>query len=402
MRTRHGSTLTGTVSVTSENINTHVVTQYGSYGWSTAVGTFEEIIDEGGKKQFLTLPHGGKTPKMKSVSHGRYDMSVVTSDHEVMTSAYSLIHTNGLVICELDKGIGNMGEWLIGKWRDHVVESPFSRSLDRWNAVKPTMTTRANAAVFLAELRDVKRMFELLPKRHFNSSWQELFTSKKRGWRWANGLHLNYNFGWKPFIRDVQAFWRAYGDFDARLTKFIQNQNRDLRRHRGESPATVALSYVDACPGGPWQLNCTINATRRCSSTFEFYYSLPIMTMGELRWRSWLDSLGLNPSIANVWALIPWSFVVDWFWRVGKCLDQATTDWVEPWVQFIQACSSFKASGDISASLYLPASGARISLGSAQCTLYKRFPGMPQFSGSTQTLDADKVRLLVSLGASLL
>jgi len=35
-----------------------------------------------------------------------------------------------------------------------------------------------------------------------------------------------------------------------------------------------------------------------------------------------LESLGLNPSAANLWDLIPFSFVVDWFLPIGSVLSR--------------------------------------------------------------------------------
>jgi hypothetical protein len=192
--------------------------------------------------------------------------------------------------------------------------------------------------VFLYELRDIKRMFHFIPPKHFSfSNWRSLLA-------YANKQHLNYNFGWKPFVKHVKNVFNGISSLDERLTKFLVNQNQDLHRNVGDE----AESYEDTqylCPDGMTDgVRIETTYTVSGASAFQYRYSAPDYGAQELRWRAMADTVGLNANPSTIWAVLPWSFVVDWFYDVSGLLRQSESDWVQPWVEFIQACSTVKVS----------------------------------------------------------
>lgn len=208
---------------------------------------------------------------------------------------------------------------------------------DLWNRAKPTLTSRANLFVFLVELRDIKRMFDLIPGKHFSlSDWRQVL-------RYGNNQHLNYNFGWKPFLKDVKNTFKAYANLDKRLSSFVKNADQDLQRHSRSTP--VSKSYTttwNPLYNANWQATLTVEYETVSAAGFRFRYSVPKYSEAELFWRGWADMLGLNVTPANIWAVIPWSFVADWFVNIGKGLDTFSTDWVEPELQLFDAYYSTK------------------------------------------------------------
>jgi len=266
----------------------------------------------------------------------------------------------------------------------------------RWDKVKPTMATRASLGVFLWELRDLKRMFELLPKKHVQgvSNWRELLT-------YVNSQHLNWNFGWKPFIKDVKHVFNGVSSFEDRLDRFVANQNRALRRRYRDLPVSGQKTLTTALAGGSaYTHNYKCDYTIARASCFDFLYNVPPYGTGELRWRAMLDTLGLNANPSTIWAVIPWSFVVDWFWNVGGFLKQYEDDWLNVWVNLIQASYSRDISGTVEWAVKSPSAGGGANLPGIRINFsqYTRSLGAPNFSGASDPFTADRIRL----GASLL
>lgn len=275
---------------------------------------------------------------------------------------------------------------------------------DSWQKCKPSMTTRANMAVFLYELRDFKRMFDVLPKKHFNlKDWRSVL-------QYGNSQHLNYNFGWKPFIGDLKKTFNGLQSFDERLSRFVSNAGKSLQK--GDSTGNEGSDVIYYRPTGWIQyedVKMTVSWSVSQTSSFQFRYSIPDYSQEELRSRAIADTLGLHLNPANVWAVLPWSFVVDWFKDVGGYLQQYSTDWTNPYIELIQGCHSMKI-------VYKAELFARycnhydskyhegvnpfqrvISVSSKQ---FSRTVGAPQYAVSDQSLNTDRIRLLSSLLAS--
>lgn len=272
----------------------------------------------------------------------------------------------------------------------------FTGHYDRWLKVKPTMATRSSMTVFLAELRDIKRMFSLLPKRHLKGirSWSDV----RDLLRYTNDLHLNYNFGWKPFLSDIVNVRKAYQTYEQRLNKFMSRANSEIRQRVRDSGNVDTVEELR----GPIDVRKTVKGSYTLSSHFAYSYEVPY-SESELRIRSWLDSVGLSYSPATFWALLPWSFVVDFVVDVGGSLEQYSSDWSEPYIRWIMAGTSVKFTAEFSidtshpyyytSPTYKPAVTGTISA-------YKRRIGYPAFSLGLQDLNADKIRLMSSLLAA--
>lgn len=268
--------------------------------------------------------------------------------------------------------------------------------IDLWNKAKPSLSTRANLSVFLYELRDIRRMFNILPPKHFNlRSWSDVL-------KYANGLHLNYNFGWKPFLADVKNTFRGVSTFESRLNKFLQEQDSSIYRHVSKGQVTTAF---DESWTLPWNTNFrarvagTITTTH--SAGFRFSYHSPY-DRGELNWRGMLDTLGLHVNPSNIWAVLPWSFVVDWFVDVGGALDTLSSDWSEPSVNIHTAYTSSQWTYEGTLTLIPQGvfSGSPSIVGTIHGREYSRTVGMPRYNLVTPDLNADKIRLLASLVGS--
>lgn len=270
--------------------------------------------------------------------------------------------------------------------------NPFISHYDRWMKVKPTMATRANLTVFLAELRDIKRMFSLLPKRHLGiSSWGEV----RETLRYSNDLHLNYNFGWKPFFADIINVRKAYASYEERLYRFLNRSSQMLRQRVTDSGS---IDSTSSWSGLETKTRSIIKGAYTLTSNFAYSYDVPYGGL-ELRIRGWLDSLGLNLDPATLWQLVPWSFVVDWVVDVSGYLEQPSTDWSEPYITWKMAGTSVKYNAQVCIESWHPfwfPTPTPYEAVSGTVHVYKRHLGYPVFHSDTN-LDADKIRLLTSL-----
>jgi len=285
----------------------------------------------------------------------------------------------------------DLGDWCAGIVAAYI-PSYGHTYYDRWKKVAPTMATRASMAVSLFELGDIHRMFQVIPGKHFKfSSWREVL-------RYANGQHLNYNFGWKPFVNDVKHVFRALNSFETRLQRFVTDRDSDLRRRAGSPNAenTIVRSLFRSSYG--MDVRFTGKYTQWANSTFDYRYSIPEYGNGEMRTRAYLDSLGLVVSPATIWECIPWSFAVDWFTDIGGYLQSHQSDWIEPYVDFIQACdcSTVDCEGTWALKDTEGPDNVYEDFAVMHYHAFTRSLGIPKWSPSTD-LDADKIRLLSSL-----
>lgn len=276
---------------------------------------------------------------------------------------------------------------------------PFASHYDRWMKVKPTMATRTSLSVFLAELRDVKSMFSLLPKRHIKgcSSWKDV----RETLRYTNGLHLNYNFGWKPFLADIVNVRKAYNSYEERLYKFMARSRTELRQRVRDTGTVDSTTVLSALNG--YKVKKIVKGSYTLTSNFAYTYEVPYSGTA-LRARAWLDSLGLNVDPATFWQLLPYSFVIDWVVDVSGTLNQFSSDWSEPYLNWIMAGTSVKYNGEVSIQTwdtYWNSSEVYGEAVSGTFSAYRRRLGYPRFTTAISTeLDADKIRLMSSLLAS--
>lgn len=285
---------------------------------------------------------------------------------------------------------------------DKLVSRSFNQTdyYNQFDSAKPTMTTRANLSTFLYELGDVSRMFKVIPSRHFKlSNWRDVLS-------YANGQHLNYNFGWKPFISDVRKLFSATCNWETRLDKFVKDQGRSLHRVRRteyefsvpKTRDTSPPALLRAGTGEFWKWYYSGSGTRYNASAFDYRYQLPQYSKNGLRARGLLDTLGLNVTPANVWQVLPWSFVIDWFYDVEGYLKLYGNDWITPYIVWEQSCCSYQIK--YSGSWWMENSRGNVLPGiKVDAHYYNRYVGaIPNFSGTTDPLSADKIRL----GGSLL
>jgi len=211
-------------------------------------------------------------------------------------------------------------------------------ALSAWGATaiarcKPTNSV-ADASVFLTEL-----LREGIPS--IGKSALERWRSVTGQARKAPGsAYLDYQFGWKPIVSDVQKLAFAVTHADAVMKQFERDSGRLVRR-RFEFPleqstvSEVAMDHaIPALPAAHTALFVTGTPTGQCIRTTTVvrrrwfsgaftYYLAPDYSSRDQIARAVQESkklLGLSLTPEVVWNLAPWSWAVDWFSNVGDVL----------------------------------------------------------------------------------
>lgn len=391
--------------------------------------THERILDEP-KTRFVSYGSFVRRKTFKSTLHDKWNSDHWNSQVWVPTTGSGTEYVGGCML--LHNAVFAqpyspnttlvLSDWAYNRMLSRVLAPDYGH-YNRWQNIKPTMSTRANLAVFLFELREFKRMWDFIPQKHIlmkGFSQGTLTWGALRKW-WdlvrkenkspsevaalVNGQHLNYNFGWKPFVSDIRKCWRGMETFEERLDRFTRDAGKELRKRFRDSPRRVHDEVVGPLASGygnRYRVRELWDFEEQHASAFDFSYLIPQYSNEELRWRALADSLGLKVTPSQFWTVMPWSFVVDWFVDVGGFLESYENDWLQPWIKLHQGCYSRHVKGTLSVvaeqCVYGSTRFPGINMNFSQ---YIRRVGMPNFSAFTDPLDADKIRLGASLLLSL-
>lgn len=211
-----------------------------------------------------------------------------------------------------------------------------------WNRFRPGKPI-ASVSQFIGELRQLPKNPFRLAGSTINSMARALRRNNRAGavneMRRAVGDHyLNYSFGWRPFLQDLEKI----ADFDSNLVAAM----RQLRRDNGETIRRGGLIESDTTSTTPYEesggatgyLDCpwssaggtradrgykTVTETTswRCWFSAGFVYHLPHENDPENmdRLRTYLKGGGISPS--TVWELTPWSWLADYYTNIGDVLE---------------------------------------------------------------------------------
>lgn len=122
----------------------------------------------------------------------------------------------------------------------------------------------------------------------------------------ANG-YLQFKYGWKPLIQDVY-------DIADESVRHVLNKIQRFKASVSQ-PYSVALPVSRTIDG---VANCSGNCIVRGKRAVTISVTLEVPGFDLARWAT------LNP-VGLAWELIPYSFVVDWFYDVGSYLHNLET-----------------------------------------------------------------------------
>jgi hypothetical protein len=211
--------------------------------------------------------------------------------------------------------------------------------------------TQVSLPNFLLDISQLKDLINL---------WRRNISLKKN----LAGGFLNYKFGWKPTVGDLQGMAAAIRQTGQSIGRFSAMCGQTLSDHcRLSGPKTVTTVHGSFDFHGNSHYPCKWTAEIQGSVTAHVRYRvMPILALNEfdLIMRGFADALGvqLNPRI--LWDKLPFSFVVDWFLSVGNFLDRFSIDALELPIQLVDFCLQFKQSKFVRSQLIESTSGGTV------------------------------------------
>jgi hypothetical protein len=200
--------------------------------------------------------------------------------------------------------------------------------------MKPSLSSGFSLTNFLLELRDLKQLFKLVDK-------------SKTVIKNIGSGYLNYQFGWKLLIADLEVMINRLWGWQRTLEDYLSKQGVPMVRHYAKTLAEEDVEELVSSYTSPWsnelgETYCKAHIKSVYHATMRFTYSVPDVERELSKVKAFLEIWGLNISSSVVWEAIPFSFVVDWFLGVGDYLASTRDRYLESKVKVIDYCTSIK------------------------------------------------------------
>lgn len=204
-----------------------------------------------------------------------------------------------------------------------------------WNKAKPDIS-QAESLVFAGEGPEIPTMLKSTAK-NFHHIWKDSGGHRRNfGPRDLADNWLNLNFGWVPFLSDINKLYELTVNFDKAL-KQLRRDNRQWKYARrtvrkdsnfdipfeqqgsvGHSPALVSSFYNS--PNGYSRLERRDTLNVWFVGRFR-YYMPELKVEGPASMWEMATLYGLKPSPTAIWELTPWSWLIDWWTNFGRITD---------------------------------------------------------------------------------
>jgi hypothetical protein len=228
---------------------------------------------------------------------------------------------------------------------------------DAWKRTAPQIR-KANLAQFLFEFREVPRMLKQTAKL-FRDAYRPFETLKRgkkdplRMSKEASGQFLGFQFGWLPFVRDLQDLNKVWHNSEKYIAQITRDNDRWIRRSRiitttEESTRINRQLNVSGCwPSANFRIldlcqEMTLDGGAKAKVFSEVWKDeiLKVWAEGSFRYyrpmfddrlkyypSTWqhinrlLAVYGAEINPAVVYKVTPWTWLIDWFTNVGDVID---------------------------------------------------------------------------------
>jgi hypothetical protein len=162
----------------------------------------------------------------------------------------------------------------------------------------------------------------------------------------ASDAFLNHQFGWIPFLSDMQKFYSAYQN-TAKYMSTMSHGNDQWKVYRRTLADDIQVTKVAS--GNGWRVTPfgVIHEQLFCSGTARWELweekSTLVTTSGMFKWykpefdltnpeynSAWnsmgrqMAMYGARISPSNVWRATPWTWLIDWGLNIGRSIDRVT------------------------------------------------------------------------------
>jgi len=245
-----------------------------------------------------------------------------------------------------------------GPYSESLLPSLAAYSPQVYNKLRPKLE-KAGIARAIGEMRDTPRMLQSTA-RSFSQTWQAMGGRRSPPFMAPKGAaedFLNYQFGWKPFVKDIVQILEVYLDAQKHIDRITVENNRWVKRKwtflepittssrvnwgagYAVSPNTQILdsmcNLIKAPDGSDvrafWEIHKEV--TQNVWSEGNFIYYRKEFDSEHSRYNSAWSTMarhmmiyGARVNPTTLYQLTPWSWLVDWFANVGDQI-QVAQDW---------------------------------------------------------------------------
>lgn len=283
----------------------------------TSVPNWKALIQRG---QDATTPFYGELYTVETIS----PMKMVAVTPEPGNRAHR---------CEISGDNPQVSPADFGNFSNFDVTSADNQALTAfWKKLRKEQVTMSGQ-VFLGEVREAARMIKSPASALFNAHSGYLSKAQNLRRKTGNGktfksavadLWLEANFGWKPFISDIEDGWKAYQEvFKVRDQKklrsigsseVVETLYHNLRKQIGHNGPVLLVSIIE-------QKICTVIYRAGLKDDRDLSHLGSNLTDRTLK----RFGLTLEEFIPTAWELTPWSFLIDYFTNVGDIVEAMAT-----------------------------------------------------------------------------
>lgn len=222
-------------------------------------------------------------------------------------------------------------------------EITFNKALAQKNAIsllKDWSPFRRDYTLFrnLAELRDIPSSVLSLKETLWNlrklyvslstsPSLRKIIFDLRQTSKDIPNEYLSYHFGWKQTYKDLMDLLNAPAKISKKYNFLIKRngQPTTFRTSRKYETAEKDVSGFDydvssleyGYPFSSSRLERTSELRLVINATFDF----PPVNTPYFRFNNYLDRIGIAPRVTDVYNLIPWTWLVDWFTGFGNYVE---------------------------------------------------------------------------------
>lgn len=202
--------------------------------------------------------------------------------------------------------------------------SPFSRdySLTRNVAeLKDLPKSIASLQVTMADLRKLFTSLNRSPKVRDN-----IFDLGSNTAKAIPSEYLSYHFGWKQTYKDLKELLELPAKMSKRLNFLIARSGKatTFRSVRDSISSTQGVSgfvYEANLHGWPQSQASRIEREHQTRLVVNGTFDFPPINSPSFRQNFFLNKVGLIPRFIDVYNIIPWTWLVDWFTGLGNYLE---------------------------------------------------------------------------------
>jgi hypothetical protein len=140
------------------------------------------------------------------------------------------------------------------------------------------------------------------------------------------GEYLSYHFGWKQLHKDLADLTALPEKLSKKLNFLIQRSNKQTtfrKIQESVSGASGVSGFVYDTADREWNQTHSSRIERKSKTTLVVngVFDFPPINPVQLRTRFFADQVGLIPRFIDVYNIIPWTWLVDWFTGLGNYLE---------------------------------------------------------------------------------